>query len=201
MISIATYSLIYDKINSNKCYVKSEEDSICPLCSSPELKVIGSRNRGALRGDGEAIILVIRRLRCRNCRRIHHELPDMLVPYKRYTSAAIEAILDDNATEICCENSSISLIKSWFAEASEYIAGCLPAIAARLGLETKLRSGSARQRIKDLVGEASGWLAKAVRTIVNTNTVLHLCPKSPVIHFMLKPEKGGLQHERSQKGR
>ena len=173
MISISKYSLICDKDNSSICYVKSEEDSICPVCGNSELEVIGSRKRGVRQGDGETTILVIRRLRCRNCRRIHHELPDILVPYKRYASAAIEAILDDNATEICCENSSISRIKSWFAEVSEYIAGCLPAIAARLGLKIKLRSGPARQRIKDLVGQAAGWMARTVRTMVNTNNWLH----------------------------
>jgi|BioPla2DNA2_1021312.scaffolds.fasta_scaffold03183_14 hypothetical protein len=169
MICLAKYRLILDKDNSNKYYVKSEENSICPVCGCCELKVIGSRKRNTLQGDGETIILIIRRLRCRNCRRIHHELPDILVPYKRYTGTVIEAIVDDTATEVCCENSSIFRIKRWFAEISEYIAGCLSAIAARLGLETKLKSGPARQRIKDLVGEATGWLARVVRTMVNTN--------------------------------
>jgi hypothetical protein len=108
-----------------------------------------------------------------NCRKIHHELPDILVPYKRYTCAAIEAVLDDNTTEICCENSSIYRIKNWFAEVESYIAGCLFAVAIRLGLETKFRTSPARQQIKDLMGESAGWLARTVRTIVNTNNWLH----------------------------
>ena len=173
MIILAKYSLIHDKDNSTKCFVKSEEESICSVCGSPELKVIGSRKRKALQGDGEALILVIRRLRCMNCRRIHHELPDMLVPYKRYCGAVIEVILDDSATEVCCENSTIARIKSWFGGVSEYIAGCLTAIAARLDLEKALRSGPACLRIKALVGEATGWLARTVRTMVNTNNWVH----------------------------
>lgn len=174
MISLAKYRLVLDKDNSSKYYVQSEEDSICPVCGSPELKVIGSRKRGALKGSGEGIILIIRRLRCRMCRRIHHELPDMLVPYKRYTSAVIEGIIDDDtAPEVCCENSSIFRIKKWFAETSQYIAGCLSAIAARMGVETEVRSGPAFQRIKDLVGETTGWLARVVRTMVNTNNWVH----------------------------
>jgi len=168
MISLAKYRLILDKDTGNY-YVQSEEYSICPICGSPELKVIGSRKRKALQGNGEAIILIIPRICCRNCRKIHHELPDILVPYKRYTSAVIEVILDDTPAEVCCENSSIYRIKKWFAEASEYMAGCLTAIAARLGLETEVRSGPAFQRIKDLVGEGTGWLARTVRTIANTN--------------------------------
>lgn len=173
MISLEKYRLILDENNSNKYYVKSEEDSICPVCDSPDLKVIGSRGRCALQGNGEAIILIIRRLRCRNCHRIHHELPDMLVPYKRYAEPVIEAIIDGTTTEICCENSSIFRIKKWFTETSEYIAGCLSAIAARLDLETNLRDGPANQRIKNLVGKTAGWLARAVRTMVNTNNWPH----------------------------
>lgn len=174
MISIANYQLVQFKDNINKYYVKSQENSICPTCENMELKVVGSRKRTAWNGDGKTITLVIRRLRCINCHRIHHELPDLLVPYKRYVSAAIEAILDDNTAEVCCENSSISRIKTWFAEVSEYIAGSMYAIAIRLGLETKLLVGSsAYRRIKIMAGETSGWLAKAVRTMVNTNNWVH----------------------------
>jgi hypothetical protein len=167
MICLAKYRLVLDQ--NNRYHVKSEEKSLCPVCGCLELKVIGSRKRNALPGDGETIILIIRRLRCKNCRKIHHELPDILVPYKRYTSAVIEAIIDDATTEVCCEESSITRIKRWFAEVSGYIAGSLSAVAARMRFETKSSSSSARQRIKDLVGETAGWLARVVRTMVNTN--------------------------------
>lgn len=172
MISIAKYRLIWDKDSSNKYYVKSEEISICPICGNPELKVIGSRKRSALKGDGEAIILIIRRLRCLGCKRIHHELPDMLVPYKRYSSGIIEVIVDDTSDEVSCENISIYRIKRWFQEISGYIAGCLGSVAAQCGLEI-VKSGPVFQRIKAYVGEGASWLARAVRTVVNTNNWLH----------------------------
>lgn len=172
MICIAKYQLILDKDNNNKYYVKSEESSICPVCSTPELKVIGSRKRGVLKGDGEAIILIIRRLRCLDCKRIHHELPDMLVPYKRYFSGIIEVIVDDTSDEVSCENSSIYRIKKWFREISGYIAGCLGSVAAQRGLEI-IKSGSVFQRIKAYVGKGASWLARTVRTVVNTNNWLH----------------------------
>jgi hypothetical protein len=172
MISIAKYQLIWDKDSGNKYYVKSEESSVCPVCDNPELKVIGSRKRGALKGDGEAIILVIRRLRCSECKRIHHELPDMLVPYKRYSSGVIEAIVNDVSDEISCEDSSIYRIKRWFREISGYIAGCLGSVSAQRGLEI-VKSGPVFQRIKAYVGEETGWLARVVRTVANTNNWLH----------------------------
>lgn len=173
MISIAKYRLIEDKDNSNKYYVKSEESSVCPVCDNPELKVIGSRKRGVLKGDREAIILIIRRLRCSDCKRIHHELPDMVVPYKRYSSQVIEAIVDDISDEISCEDSSIYRIKRWFQEVSGYIAGCLDAVAAQRGLKLAIKSCPVSQRIKAYVGEELGWLARVVRTVANTNNWLH----------------------------
>ncbi|WP_391563866.1 DUF6431 domain-containing protein [Paenibacillus cremeus] len=47
---------------------------------------------GSLRegGGGRARMLVICRLRCTYCRKIHHELPSCIVPYKRYDSACVE---------------------------------------------------------------------------------------------------------------
>ena len=44
---------------------------------------------------GETVRLVVRRLRCmnENCRRIHHELPDVVVPYKMHTAATFEKII------------------------------------------------------------------------------------------------------------
>ncbi|MCL6611609.1 MAG: DUF6431 domain-containing protein [Peptococcaceae bacterium] len=66
-------------------FVRSGEQISCPCCNGP-LKVCGSRRRKYVNGTGDTIVLVIRRLRCRNCGRLHHELPDILVPYKRYGS-------------------------------------------------------------------------------------------------------------------
>ena len=173
MICIAKYRLIWDKDSDNKYHVKSEESSICPVCGNPELKVIGSRKRGVQKGDGDKIILIIRRLRCLGCQRIHHELPDMLVPYKRYSSAIIEAIVDETTDEVTCEDSSIYRIKRWFREISRYIAGCLGSIASQRGLDLEVKNCPVFQRIKAYVGEETRWLSRAVRTIVNTNNWRH----------------------------
>ncbi|MGI6435620.1 MAG: DUF6431 domain-containing protein [Syntrophomonadaceae bacterium] len=43
----------------------------CPCCSG-KLKVIGSRQRKCITASGEKIVLIIRRLRCIECNRIHH---------------------------------------------------------------------------------------------------------------------------------
>ncbi|HML25294.1 MAG TPA: DUF6431 domain-containing protein [Methanomethylovorans sp.] len=173
MIIIEKYKLVPDKNDKSKFYVKSEEKSVCPLCSHSDLRVIGSRKRIALSSSSEKLSIVIRRLRCSKCSRIHHELPDMLVPYKRYSSACIEAIVESEGDGISCENSSIYRIKEWFGYMMVYIAGSLGAIAAKMGIEIEAKEKSPFQRIKVYVGKEKGWLARAVRTIANTNNWVH----------------------------
>ncbi len=173
MIMIEKYKIVPDENDSSNFYIKSEEKSICPLCSHPDLKVIGSRKRIVLSSRGEKLAVVIRRLRCSKCNRIHHELPDIFVPYKRYCSACIEAIVENECNEVCCENSSIYRIKEWFRYIMEYIAGSLGAIAAKMGIEIEVKEKSAFQRIKAYTGKEKGWLARTVRTIVNTNNWVH----------------------------
>lgn len=173
MIHIKAYELIPHKEGGNRYHVRCQEQSICPVCSSSVLKVIGSRTRKVVNSCGESIVVVIRRLRCSSCRRIHHELPDIIVPYKRYSSESIEAILDGSEATVSCEESTIYRIGKWFGDLSGYLAGCLGAIAARWGPNTITVPLSAMKRIKVYVGEEARWLARTVRTVVNTNLWVH----------------------------
>jgi len=173
MIMIERYRLVSDETDKNKFYVKSEEISICPLCSHSGLKVIGSRKRKALNNCSEKMIIVIRRLKCPNCERIHHELPNILVPYKRYTSECVEAIIDNKEAAISCEDSTIRRIKEWFKCLMVYIAGSLESIAVKMGIETEVKEKTVLQRIKSFVGEEPKWLSKVVRTLINTNNWVH----------------------------
>jgi len=65
--------------------------SRCPVCTGA-LVVIGSRPRTRRTPTGDRQVLVIRRLRCTTCYRIHHELPACLVPYQRYDAESWEAV-------------------------------------------------------------------------------------------------------------
>lgn len=173
MIIIAKYKLIPDETDQNKLRVKSEEKSICPICLNEVLKVIGSRNRRALNSKGENLIIVIRRLRCSTCKKIHHELPDILVPYKRYLSSCIEAVVEGQGDGISCENSSIYRFKRWFKVMAAHIKGSLASIAARENSVIETGEGTTLKAITLYVGERPGWLARAVRIVVNTNNWVH----------------------------
>jgi hypothetical protein len=117
--------------------------------------------------------LVIRRLYCEACRRIHHELPDRLVPYKRYDAESIEgAVSEPPRTDIAADESTLRRWKCWFLAWAVYASGCLQSIAMRFGLpvvSSSARPQSALQLLGRFVGDAAGWLKQAVRPIANSN--------------------------------
>ncbi|MGM0883647.1 MAG: DUF6431 domain-containing protein [Bacillota bacterium] len=73
-------------------FVRCAEVVLSPCCGE-KLSVIGSRKRTLTSEEGEYHLLVVRRLRCAQCRKIHHELPDCVVPYKRYESTCVEQVI------------------------------------------------------------------------------------------------------------
>ena len=165
--------------------VRSAEQSFCPICGSGNFKIIGARKRTLINSAGDLIILVIRRLRCRECKKIHHELPDIVVPYKRHASESIEmAVAGDENLSVAADESTIGRWRNWFLERVGYLLGCLISITARYGLSfaaiPSRSPESALQGILSYVGDAPGWLARTVRPITNANLWLHtrfaFCP-------------------------
>lgn len=158
-------------------FVRSGEQNPCPCCGE-RLKVIGSRKRKYINGLGEKVVLVIRRLRCSHCSKVHHELPDILTPYKRYGSENIEAVVgSESELTVAADESTITRWKQWFKEISNYLASTLVSIAIRYRIQSvEGVSGlpqSPLQRIWQLVGNAPRWLARTVRPVVNANYWVH----------------------------
>lgn len=153
--------------------MRSAEQIPCPCCSG-RLKVVGSRKRSCINSLGERIVLVIRRLGCVACHRIHHELPDILVPYKRHLGESIEAAVSgDPALSAAVDESTLWRWRRWFRELADYFQGSLVALAARYLMASaegqSTLSESALHRIWQLVGDAPGWLARIVRPLTNAN--------------------------------
>ncbi len=118
--------------------------------------------------------MVIRRLRCVTCKRMHHELPDILVPYKRYSSKSIEAVVTgEEMLSVVADESTINRWRKWFRAMTTHFLGSLISITARYGKvaaeERPELPGSPLQRIWCYVGEGPGWLARVVRPVVNAN--------------------------------
>ncbi|MGI6450950.1 MAG: DUF6431 domain-containing protein [Desulfitobacteriia bacterium] len=150
----------------------------CPCCGN-DLKVIGSRKRKSKETGEETKILIIRRLRCKNCNRIHHELPDCLVPYKRYASLSIEQVLSEaqSPPDLAADEVTLYRLKKWFRGILPHLLGGLRSIAIRLSQdpvkEPSVLSQTVHQRIGHYVGNEPGWLARIVRPIVNANLWVH----------------------------
>jgi hypothetical protein len=149
-------------------------------CCGKSMSVIGTRNRKCKERSGEVRVYDIRRLVCDNCGRIHHELPDFLVPYKRYDRECIETVLSNPTThDIPADESTLFRWGDWFNSFVDYWIGCLVSIMLRTKQEnipldlTSTIPMTALQRIGRLVGDAPRWLERIVRPIVNINLWLH----------------------------
>ena len=144
------------------------------------MSVIGTRNRKCKERSGEMKVYNIRRLACDNCGRIHHELPDFLVPYKRYESECIETVLSNPTShDIPADESTLFRWYGWFKSLIDYWIGCLISIMHRTKQENNpldlasVNSETALYRLGRLVGDAPKWLERIVRPIVNLNLWLH----------------------------
>ncbi|MED4207591.1 DUF6431 domain-containing protein [Neobacillus mesonae] len=149
-------------------------------CCGKSMSVIGTRERKSRESSGETKVYNIRRLGCDQCGRIHHELPDFLVPYKRYKAECIESVLANPSThDVPADESTLFRWFEWFKYFVDYWANCLISIMLRTNQDkvplnlTSANSETALHRIGRLVGNAPRWLERIVRPIVNINLWLH----------------------------
>lgn len=135
--------------------------------------MVGSRERVWYQSSGERSKLIIRRLWCKVEGKIHHELPDILVPYKRYDAESIERVISESVQDdVAVDDSTIYRWKSWFQSWVGYAIGCLQSISIRFHIsveEESTPSQSVLQSLGRFVGMAFGWLSRVVRPIANSN--------------------------------
>ena len=152
---------------------ESREDPVCPHCG--ELLRYRDRRKRLMKWyNGEKKAFSLRRMRCARCRRLHNELPDILVPYKHYAAEIIENVVDDVSTpddlsteDYPCER-TMQRWKDWIRKNTQQIDGYLKSIGSRVSVSgyELLRSGdSLLQKLRD---KGAGWLAAVNRAIYNT---------------------------------
>ena len=123
----------YDTRIDDKGYahIRSREQHTCPICQG-KLYVIGSRKRVlSIRSDKKT--LIIRRLRCENCKTVHHELPDVVVPYKRHSRKTIETVIKNNntSTRSSCSEGTARRIRTWWQSVYIYFQGILTSLSMK----------------------------------------------------------------------
>lgn len=145
--------------------LRSEETHLCPKCGT-ELCRSGWRKRTVIASDGISDIYWIRRLYCSKCRKIHHELPDFIVPYKRYHVHVIENILEGTIADIPCYDSTMRLIRWWFSSISESLLRLMD--SKYTCSHWKRKDISSLQKIKKAYGNGKGWLSNAMMHLVKS---------------------------------
>jgi hypothetical protein len=110
------------------------------------------RERKVINPEGEKIVLKIHRLKCSGCLKIHHQLPDMIVPYKRHSTETILNIINNNDLYGCEEN-TVNRIKAWWAAIQLYINSVMSSLSSKYGI----------------ILSAEIKLPEIVRALVNSN--------------------------------
>ncbi len=131
MVSTDDYRMEY---KDGGAYIQTCGERNCPVCNRI-LKYKSRRKRGIINAVGEKMRLMIRRLWCEDCERIHHELPDCIVPYKRHCVETIETIVNGGRpgkTDI--EESTIDRIKLWWALLRLYFMSVLASLREKYGV-------------------------------------------------------------------
>jgi hypothetical protein len=126
-----------------------------------------------MQSDGTKSRLVIRRTQCESCSRIHHELPDILIPYNHYDAESIEGVLaEPEHANVAADESTLLRWRAWFAAWSVYAQGVLTSLALRFDLPL-VHSSTATQSVLHVlgrfVGTTAGLLSRAVRPIANSH--------------------------------
>lgn len=145
------------------------EQNYCPHCEA-RLNPYDRRDRKCRDGNGDWKVLVIRRLRCANplCRRIHTELPDFLVPYKRYQISAIESVLAGTAQVAPLEESTRQRWRRWYRILRDHLLGVAASVRRHLQetVRTLLASPNSSPITTPLLDGMK--LTELVRLTVNT---------------------------------
>jgi hypothetical protein len=163
-------------------FVESEEEfAICPSCG--EILSFHSRIIRNLRDkSGEKKRYKIKVLKCSNpnCPKTYHrELPDFIIPYRRFEAEAIEESISQNNTDItvAADQSTIYRWRQWFKRSAIYIIMALLSVQA--AIKNKIISSSLKTQkkplkklieiIKKIVKRKYGWLKECSRILVNSS--------------------------------
>ena len=112
----------YRKMGEGIFVISGTEPLSCPICGG-DLAAYDRKSRKARTQFDGIIVLLLRRLRCRHCKKLHTELPDFLVPYKRYSRECIEDVLAGSRTGSPDDERTRGKIRRWYRQIRSYLDG------------------------------------------------------------------------------
>lgn len=138
------------------------------------LKYRDSRRRIWRTYGGETRYILIRRLHCPSCGRIHNELPDILAPHKHYGTEIVENVVDDVLTErdTLTEDypctATMRRWKDWIERNTSAMDGMLRSVGHRLLDFSEDLLLSSSSLLHALRSNGGGWLATVLRMLYNS---------------------------------
>ena len=125
----------FNQLGEWKC--GGDDFPVCPECQSP-MKYRDTRQRHIRREGGVKLRGRIRRLFCKNCHRLHNELPTNLSPHKHYEVEVIEGVVDEVVTQDDLESEdypcarTMERWKLWIEHNRPFIEGYIRSVGFRL---------------------------------------------------------------------
>lgn len=129
---------------------------------------------------GEKHKYSIRVLECDNVpcpTKYHRELPNIIIPYKRFDAESIEDAIerDNSKTTVVADELTIRDWRKWFKTNAKNIIGALKSAASSIDggedasplANEKQDSQKPIETIKKLVGREINWLGETARILVN----------------------------------
>ena len=147
----------------------------CPCCDEP-MNYRDSRKRIRRKEGGYAEHLMVRRLQCPKCRKLHVELPDCLVPHKHYDTEVISGVIEGivTADDLDSEDRPCAMTMHrwirWFLENRSNMEGLLRHAFRRAAKSLPVSENGS---LLDFVREhTSFWLETILRFIYNSGEAL-----------------------------
>lgn len=105
MIIVTDYTAIYDK-EKQAHRIVGTAPPLCPVCGV-KLSGYDTRLRHTIDAAGDVHRLLLRRLRCPQCNKLHTEIPAFITPKKHYEADVIKNVLAGCSSTCPADNSTI----------------------------------------------------------------------------------------------
>lgn len=166
MLITHNYELIYNEAKG-MYYLRIDETRLnCPHCGH-ELTYRDSRARIWCHCNEPAERILIHRMFCNVCKRLHTVLPDVLVPHKHYGAPEIESVLESDVRSDEVSDSTAARWRQWIRGNKAQIEGVLQSL--KVEDEDKLPELRSKEnlfvRLKAVVGN---WLPVVSRLVINS---------------------------------
>jgi len=168
MVILSRYEINFNP-SEDLFWVKSKEVSICPCCGEP-LSGYDHHLRLLRLRCGIKVRLLVPRAFCRNCHRLHTQLPSFVQPYKHYEAMVIQQVMDGKSLSTCpAEDSTIRRWQAALRHAAAYFEMLL--YAAR----HKKRPLFDALLLAELRKSSRRWLTSVTRMLISAQVDLPTC--------------------------